>query len=150
MGQRLIASGDVEAFAVDGNGNDLASAGSEDGARKAISRFFHPNLAASIEQDAGRDLKRLLRAADDHDLIRFAAHCARGSQVAGNLFAEIFRSQGIAIIKRLRLRVAAVTRYETVPDRKRKMVKRYLAHPERSPTSVPGPGLNGAGDYCAG
>src|SRR5579862_1419907 len=142
FGAALDASGDVEAFAIDRNGNDLASTGSEDGARKAISWFFHPNLAASVEQEEGRDLKRLLRAADDHDLIGFAAHSARRSQVAGNLFAQVFRSQRMAIIKRLRLRVAAVTRHQTVPDRKRKMIKRYLAHPERSPTAVPGPGLN--------
>ena len=69
----LNASGNVETAHINRNGHETTTRKSEDISRQAVSRLFDPYSAARVEESAGRDIQCLLRAADDHDLLGFAA-----------------------------------------------------------------------------
>src|SRR5882724_117623 len=84
----LDSGGDIQTFAINRNGNNMTTIQIEDVARKTISRIFHPDAASAVQQDAGGNLQRLLRTADDHDLIGFALYSSGRPNVGSNRFAK--------------------------------------------------------------
>jgi hypothetical protein len=73
---KLDASRDIETLGVDGNGDDVAASGKEYVARKPIAGLFQPDGIARIEEDTSGEIESLLRATDDHDLLRVATNAA--------------------------------------------------------------------------
>src|SRR5271169_4185810 len=88
----LNALGNVQTFLVNWNRHEMTAIHGEDSPCQVVPRFLYPHPAAGVEQNSSRKLERLLRTADDHDLIGFAAQRPRGSQIARNRFAESLRS----------------------------------------------------------
>jgi hypothetical protein len=68
----LDAGGNIQTFVVDRNRYEMAASQSEDIPCQAVTRFFYPHTIPRIEQNASGNLERLLGAANDHDLFRFA------------------------------------------------------------------------------
>ena len=91
-GPRLRAAGDagrhVQPLAVDGD-RDEPGAGHPQGVPRAVvARLLDPDLAVRLQQHAGRDVERLLRAADHQDLLGVATDGARRAQILGDRLAE--------------------------------------------------------------
>jgi hypothetical protein len=66
------AGSNIQAFVVNGNGYEMTASQREDISGQAVSGLFHPHTAPRVEENASRNLERLLRPADDHNLLRFA------------------------------------------------------------------------------
>ena len=95
----LDAGGNIQTFLVNRNGHGMTTAQREDISRQAVTGFFHPHTIPRIEENASRNLKRLLRTADDHDLLRFAVQRPRGSQIACDGFAKRLGAHRIAVVE---------------------------------------------------
>ena len=134
---KLDASGNVETFGVDGNGDDIAASGKQNVTGKPVAGLFEPDGIAGIEEDTSGEIESLLRATDDHDLLRVAANAARGAEINGDDFAEVLETERLAVFKTAGERIAAVACYEVRPDFERERVKSGLADREWAVTAGP-------------
>jgi len=133
----LNALGNVQTFLVNRNRHEMTTIHGEDSPRQVVTRFLHPHPAARVGQNSRRKLERLLRTVDDHDLIGFASHRSRGSQIARNRFAEGLQSHLVAVVKRLGVHLPAMTRDQARPHLEWKLIKCHLSHRECSKTQRP-------------
>src|SRR5580658_3328485 len=95
----LDASGNVQTFFVNRNGYEMTPGQCESISCQAVTRIFYPGGASRIEENASRNLERLLRTADDHDLLGVAVQRSRRSQMAGDRFPESLEADQIAVVK---------------------------------------------------
>ena len=134
---KLDAGGNVEAFGVDGNGNDAATGSHEDVAGEPVAGFFKPDGVAGIEEDASGKIEGLLRAADDRDLLRIAVDAARGAEINGDNFTQMLQAGGIAVFETAREGIATMASDEVGPDFERKGVESGLTDAEGAITTSP-------------
>ncbi len=68
----LDAGGNIQTFLVNRDGYEMTASQCEGISYQAITRIFYPHRTPRVEENASRNLERLLRTADDHDLLRVA------------------------------------------------------------------------------
>ena len=104
----LRPGGDVESLRVDRHRYDFGLGGVQDVDCRAVARILDPCGVAGVDQNPRGETEPLLRPRGQHDLLRRAAHPARGGEVVGDRAAQL----------RFALRVA-VTPYQPGAARKR-------------------------------
>src|SRR5271163_5113074 len=95
--------------------------------RQPIPRFFHPCGASIIKQYARRNLQSLLRASDDHDLLRIATNRPRGSEVSTDGFAKLFKTKRSTVVHFPCMGTSAMAHNQAGPRLEWKLVDRGLA-----------------------
>jgi hypothetical protein len=102
-GSRLAASldagGNIQPFLVNRHGHEMAAIQREDISSQAVTWFLYPHTTPGVEENASRNLERLLRTTDDHDLLRFAVQRSRGSQIARDRFPKSLGAHLIPIVR---------------------------------------------------
>ncbi len=78
----LDAGGHNHAVFIDRDRNKIAACSGKDISRQPVTWFFEPNGASRSQQNTRGDLERLLRAGDNHHLVRFALNRPRGAKVS--------------------------------------------------------------------
>jgi hypothetical protein len=140
-GPRFAASLDagrhIQAIVVNWNRHEATSRRAQHVLREPISRFLNPHRASGVEQHPGRNIQRLLRAADDHDLAPLAAHRTCRSQISANRFSQFAETHGIAVLDRAQVKISAIARHELRPHVKRKGIHSRVAQTERSRAGHP-------------
>src|SRR5262249_17827470 len=114
---------DVEAQGVDAQRDERNPGRLERLPRARVVRLLHAEALARLQQEAGGDAERLLRAVGDEDLLRAAADPAPAGQVLGDRRAQrrqAGRRRVVEIRGRGGTRVAAD---EARPDRAREVVE---------------------------
>ncbi len=90
--------GDVEPVCVDRHRHDRRLGGAQYIDRRAVARVLDPGGGAGIEQHLRREAQPLLGAGGQHDLLRPAAHPARGGEIIGDRPAQRRFALRVAII----------------------------------------------------
>src|SRR6202046_89997 len=145
----LDAGGKIQTFLVNRHGHGMTTAQCKDFSRQAVTGLFHPHTITRIEQDPSRNLKRVLRTCDDHDLLGFAVPRPRGFQIAGDGFAKHQGTHWIAVIECTRVYTSATARDQVGPCVDGKLVECHLPYTKCSPTLQPGEASNTGKDRTA-
>src|SRR5690606_18784417 len=140
---------DVEPVPIDRHGNDLRAGKRKDTLREPVAGILEPDSIAWIEQGQRGDRERLLRAAHDQDLLRFAAHGSRAAQVARERLAQTLSAGRVSVLRGDRAERAPVTRDETRPDVHGKVIERRLSDAERALADDPRRTVDGGIDAAS-
>src|SRR5215469_3209193 len=88
IGTGVYSGGNRDALFINGHGDDLCARSPESNGGTEISRVFHPDRISCLDQNAGQQIERLLRARNDYDLIRLAANPTRRAEIVRDGFAQ--------------------------------------------------------------
>src|SRR5215469_4209651 len=80
--------GNIQSFLINRDRDDSAIIQSKNASSEAVPGFFHPNSVSRFKQRSSTDVERLLRTADDHDLVRRAAYAACCCEIDCDGFAQ--------------------------------------------------------------
>ena len=94
----LDAGGHHHAVFIDRDRDKVTACSRKDISCQPVTWFFEPNGASRSQQNTRRDLERLLRAGDNHHLVRLALNRPRGAKVSTDSFAKRFRAERIDIV----------------------------------------------------
>src|SRR5271170_7972410 len=134
----LDAESDIQALTVHRDGHQTAARRSQNLPRQPIPRFFYPRGASIVKQYARSNLKSLLRASDNHDLLRIATNRPRGSEVSTDGFAKLFKTKRSTVVHFPCMGTSAMAHNHAGPRLEWKLVDRGLACVEGPQPTQPG------------
>src|SRR5580658_357638 len=134
----LDAEGHIQTLTVHGHRHQTAAGRSQSLPRQPIPRFFYPRRAPTVKQYARSNLQCLLRASDDHDLLRIATNCSRGSEVGTDGFAKLFETKRSTVIHFPCMGTSAMAHNQAGPREEWKLIDCWLACIEGPQTTQPG------------
>jgi hypothetical protein len=117
-----ISFDDIEsdAFPINRDGRDTRARANENSAHTEISRVFHQNRVARIEQHLSCKFQRDLGAGHDNYLIRLAFDRSRRSQISGDHLSQARITGHVRITEQIVGRGATIFRQQARPDLKGK------------------------------
>ena len=107
--------GRIEAVVVDGDRRQSGAAREHGVARALEPGLLHHHAVAAIDEEARREIEALLRAGDDHDLLRPAVHAACTAEVVRESGAQRGRSLRRAVVVFPRSRAAGAAAETPAP-----------------------------------
>ena len=114
---------DPQAVGVHRHGNQISATGDQAVARADRARVLEPHLVARVEQGRANQMKSLLRAADDEQLLGIAADAAVRSQVPRQRTAQLGRTVWVAVAHDLVAPAAPILGAKAGPLRQRKHIE---------------------------
>jgi hypothetical protein len=116
----------VQPLLIDRDREEAAAGGGQDDALEGIAGLLDPNGVSRIKEHAGRDIERLLRPGDHHDLIGLTFDAASSAEIIADRIAEALRTAWINMVDCAGIGIPGVAQDEVRPDFERKLVQRRL------------------------
>src|SRR5580658_4278086 len=105
--------------------------------RQPIPGLFDPSGASIVEQNPRRNLQSLLRAGDNHDVLRIAVHRTRSSEIGTYGFTQLLETEWSAVVQFSGTGISAVPHDYARPRLEWELVERWLAHIESPQPAQP-------------